>query len=481
MTNTKSRAATFTREDWQRGYRSLEREESYWIEGVEGTLPVDLRGTLFRNGPGLLDRNGELYGHPFDGDGLICRISFAGERAHFACSFVKTPEFLAEAAAGKILYRGVFGTQKKGGWLANAFDFRLKNIANTNVVYQGGKLLALWEADRPYRLAPDTLSTLGLEDFDGRLGPKQAFTAHPRRDPATGDLWAFGVEAGPKSRIHGYRVDPSGQLHRVFQQEVNGFCFLHDFAWTPHTCLFVQNPVQFQPLPFLLGMRTAGECLSSVDNAPSQLLAIERTGRMRTLPLAAGFIFHHGNAYEDGSPDRLVLDSVCYREYPKLEPGTDFRQVDFDKVVSGEYCRFRVNWVTGEAEREVLFPHSCEFPTVHPRCVGQPYRYVYLGIAENPEGKAPLQGIAKLDVETKQAQTYSFAPRGFVGEPVFVPRPGGTAEDDGWVLVMVFNAARDRSEVVVLAAQDLRPVAMLPLKHHVPYGLHGCFVPELWV
>jgi all-trans-8'-apo-beta-carotenal 15,15'-oxygenase len=155
--------------------------------------------------------------------------------------------------------------------------------------------------------------------------------------------------------------------------------------------------------------------------------------------------------------------------------------VDFDKVVSGEYCRFRVNLATGEAEREVLLPHSCEFPAVHPRYVGQPYRYVYLGITETPEGKAPLQGIAKLDVETKQTQIYSFAPRGFVGEPVFVPRPGGTAEDDGWVVVMVFHAARDRSEVVVLAAQDLALVAVLPLKHHVPYGLHGCFVPELWV
>jgi all-trans-8'-apo-beta-carotenal 15,15'-oxygenase len=90
---------------------------------------------------------------------------------------------LEEQKAGKILYRGVFGTQKPGGLLANAFDFKLKNIANTNVIYWGGKLLALWEAADPYRLDPYTLETLGKEHFNGVLSEGEAFGAHPRFDP----------------------------------------------------------------------------------------------------------------------------------------------------------------------------------------------------------------------------------------------------------------------------------------------------------
>ena len=87
---------------------------------------------------------------------------------------------MAEQKAGKILYRGTFGTQKPGGWLANIFDFKLKNIANTNVIYWGGKLLALWEGGEAYRLDPYTLETLGNEYFNGVLSADEAFAAHPR-------------------------------------------------------------------------------------------------------------------------------------------------------------------------------------------------------------------------------------------------------------------------------------------------------------
>jgi all-trans-8'-apo-beta-carotenal 15,15'-oxygenase len=86
--------SSFTKTDWQKGYKSLKTEYSYWVNDIEGELPKSLQGTLFRNGPGLLDVNGDRYGHPFDGDGMICGITFTEGKVHFANSFVKTPEFL---------------------------------------------------------------------------------------------------------------------------------------------------------------------------------------------------------------------------------------------------------------------------------------------------------------------------------------------------------------------------------------------------
>ena len=133
-------------DQWKQGYRSQKQEYNYQITDIEGEIPDGLTGTLFRNGPGLLDINDESVRHPFDGDGMICRISFQNGKAHFMNRFVRTEAYLAEQAAGKFLYRGVFGTQKAGGWMSNMFDVNLKNIANTQVVYWGGKLLALWEA-----------------------------------------------------------------------------------------------------------------------------------------------------------------------------------------------------------------------------------------------------------------------------------------------------------------------------------------------
>jgi all-trans-8'-apo-beta-carotenal 15,15'-oxygenase len=89
-------------------------------------------------------------------------------------------------------------------------------------VYQGGKLLALWEAARPYSLNPQNLDTLGQETFDGKLAAGQVFTAHPRRDDRTGDLWGFGVQPGPKSTISIYRVTNQGELSTESQVKVSG-------------------------------------------------------------------------------------------------------------------------------------------------------------------------------------------------------------------------------------------------------------------
>jgi all-trans-8'-apo-beta-carotenal 15,15'-oxygenase len=105
---------------------------------------------------------------------------------------------------------------------------------------------------------------------------------------------------------------------------------------------------------------------------------------------------------------------------------------------------------------------------------------VYLGVAHNPAGNAPLQGVIKLDLISGARQVWSAAPRGFSGEPIFVPRTSGSdqAEDDGWLLLLTFNAELERSELVILDARDLgKPLARLRLKHHIPYGLHGSFIP----
>ncbi len=66
---------SYTREDWTNGYRSQLEEFAYPIDEIEGEIPPDLEGTIFRNGPGLTDINGYRLKHPFDGDGMISSIA----------------------------------------------------------------------------------------------------------------------------------------------------------------------------------------------------------------------------------------------------------------------------------------------------------------------------------------------------------------------------------------------------------------------
>ena len=503
---------SYDREGWQKGYNSLKEEYSYWIDDIEGTIPPELHGTLFRNGPGMLDVHGQPIHHPFDGDGMICAIAFDEGRAHFRNRFVRTEGYVAEQAAGRILYRGVFGTQKPGGWLANAFDVRLKNIANTNILYWGGKLLALWEAAEPHRLDPMTLETLGLDQLDGVLQPGEAFAAHPWIDPACEQdggapcLVNFSIKPGLSSTITLFEFDPDGKLLRKHAHAVPGFAFIHDFAITPNYAIFFQNPVSFNPLPFLLGQRGAGECITFNPKKPTRIVVIPRKAKgfstkakrpdsaFSLQPLAfethAGFVFHHANAFEDAK--EVVIDSVCYGTLPAVESGSDFRQTDFEALEPGQLWRFRINLETQAVQRDLLESRCCEFPYVHPAKAGRSHRYVFMGAAHAAEGNAPLQAIVKIDLETGERQLWSAAPQGYVSEPIFVPRspkafkdglPSAEvigAEDDGWLLTLVYDAAHDRSDVVILDARDLHqgPIARLHLKHHVPYGLHGSFTPH---
>lgn len=497
---------SYTREDWQKGYNSLKEEFDYWIEDIEGEIPLELHGTLFRNGPGLLDINGQMIHHPFDGDGMICAIAFDNGRAHFRNRFVRSEGYLAEQAAGRILYRGVFGTQKPGGWLANAFDFRLKNIANTNILYWGDKLLALWEAAEPHRLDPATLETIGLDRLDGVLKPGDAFAAHPWIDPACNQddgapcLVNFSIKPGLSSTITLFEFDPEGKLLRKHAHSVPGFAFIHDFVITPDYAIFFQNPVSFNPLPFLFGKSGPGECITFNPEKPTRIAVIPRavgSKKDKKSDLAfethAGFVFHHANAFQDG--DEIVIDSVCYGSLPSVEAGADFRETAFEKLAPGQLWRFRLNLTTQRVQRELLESQCCEFPYVHPAKAGRSHRYIYMGAADAAEGNAPLQVILKVDVESGERQLWSAAPQGYVSEPIFVPRspsafkdglPTDTlvgAEDDGWLLTLVYNAAHERSEVVILDARNLHqePVARLRLKHHVPYGLHGSFTPHCFI
>jgi all-trans-8'-apo-beta-carotenal 15,15'-oxygenase len=482
LLDLESTTKPYNPQEWQRGYESQPNEYAYEIDEIEGEIPKQLEGTLFRNGPGLLDIGGTPIGHPFDGDGMVSAFYFQDGRAYFRNRFVRTEAYVQEQQAGKILYRGVFGTQKPGGWLNNAFDLRRKNIANTNVIYWGDKLVALWEAAEPHRLDPYTLETLGIDYLDGILQPGDSFAAHPWLDPnceldnGAPCLVNFSIEPGLSSKITVYEIAPNGKLLRRYAHSVPGFCFIHDFAITPNYCIFWQNPVTLNPIPYVLGLRGAGECIQFQSDRPTQVILIPRNPphqEVKVFSVQSGFVFHHANAFE--REGNVIIDSVAYASLPQVQPDSNYKEVDFEALDPGQLWRFTLNLADNTVENKLLESRCCEFPFVNPAKVGREYRYLFLGAAHNPTGNAPLQAMLKLDLQTGKRQLYSFAPKGYVSEPIFVPKPDATTEDAGWLMTLVYNAAHHRSDLAILDGEDLEkgPLACLHLKHHIPYGLHG--------
>jgi all-trans-8'-apo-beta-carotenal 15,15'-oxygenase len=488
-------AAGYDRADWASAFRNVGVElDGVAVEAASGAIPQELQGTLYRNGPGRLERGGHWVHHPFDGDGMITALRFAGGSAELRNRFVRTEGWLAEEQADRVLYRGVFGTQKPGGPVANAFDLRLKNIANTHVVRLGDQLLALWEAAEPHALDPDTLETRGLSRLDGLLKPGEAFSAHPRFDPGhhgAPRMVTFGVKTGPRSTIRlmefAVEDDPAsgvkaGDLLHERRDSFNGFAFLHDFAITPNWAVFLQNAIAFNPLPYVMGRKGAAQCLQSQPGGQAKFWLIPRAGGAfagqapRIVDAPDGFVFHHLNAWEEG--EAVVVESIYYSDFPSIGPDEDFRSVNFELLPEGLLEQCRIDLAAGTVSTTRLSERCCEFAMVHPEREGLPARFAWMAVAERETGNDPLQAIKKLDLHTGERRVWSAAPRGFVSEPLMVPRPAASgesapAEDDGWVLCLVWNGARCASDLVILDAASLEEVAVLELPLAVPHGLHG--------
>ncbi|MEB3324744.1 MAG: carotenoid oxygenase family protein [Cyanobacteriota bacterium] len=484
--------SAYDRSDWASAFRNVTLElTDEPLTTRSGAIPAELQGTLYRNGPGRLERGGHWVHHPFDGDGMVTAVKFGDKGVTLSNRFVRTEGWLAEEKAGKPLYRGVFGTQKPGGFLANLLDVRLKNIANTHVVRLGDQLLALWEASSPHALDPHTLETKGLSLLNGVLKPGEAFSAHPRFDPGhhgSERMVTFGVKSGPRSTIRlmefasaeGPGGEPPGTLLSERSDSFNGFAFLHDFAITPNWAVFLQNAIAFNPLPFALGLKGAAQCLASKPGSQGQFWLVPRDSGAfagqppRIVPAPEGFVFHHLNAWEEGQT--VVVESIYYADFPSIGPDTDFRRVDFDLIPEGLLERCTIDLASGTASSERLSERCCEFAMVNPRREGLHSHYAWMAVAERETGNDPLQAIKKLDLSSGERRVWSAAPRGFVSEPVMVPRPGGTKEDDGWVLTVVWNGASCSSDLVILDAATMEEVAVLELPLALPHGLHGSWV-----
>jgi all-trans-8'-apo-beta-carotenal 15,15'-oxygenase len=316
--------------DPHRIFEALLDERDYVIDAVEGRLPQGLAGTLYRNGPGRWEAGGQPLGHIFDGDGMLSMFAIDGEQVRYRNRYVRTTHYLGAEPSRGVAQRGL-GTLKPGGILANALRLPA-NVANTSVVLHAGELLALWEGGNPHALDPDTLETLGKQNFDGDLRWLGAFSAHPKVDPLTGDLFNFGIEVFPRPMLRCYRLDPRGRLHHLRDVHIPEPVFNHDFALTERHMVFVIDPItiDLRGLPAVaLGLRSFDRALRfRPSNGTTVVLVPRDGGKPRVLQTDALMHFHVNNAYEDGSDTvvELVQWDLDWNELnPKLR---DFRTAD---------------------------------------------------------------------------------------------------------------------------------------------------------
>src|ERR1700722_20370475 len=204
---------------------------------VVGELPRELNGTLYRNGP---NPQFEAQGaHWFVGDGMLHAFHLENGRASYRNRWVRTPKWQAEHDAGRALFGG-FGRKLPDAPATNIPD---GGVANTNIIFHGGRLLALEEAHLPMEIEPGTLATLGSCNYGG--GIKGPFTAHPKIDPVTGEMMFFGYNAaGPFTPALSFgSIDAAGAVTRFDRFDAPYASMVHDFIVTENHLLFPILPI----------------------------------------------------------------------------------------------------------------------------------------------------------------------------------------------------------------------------------------------
>ncbi len=194
---------------------------------LAGNIPAGLRGTLYRNGPARLERGGIHVGHWFDGDGAILAVNFTDSGATGVYRYVQTAGYQQEAAAGKLRY-GNYGMTAPGP-IWNQWRRPVKNSANTSVLALPDKLLALWEGDNPYALDLESLETRGLDNLGG-LDKGLAYSAHPKVDSQTKEIFNFGVSPGSNTTLNVYKSDFTGKIVQKAKFTLEGVPLIHDFV-----------------------------------------------------------------------------------------------------------------------------------------------------------------------------------------------------------------------------------------------------------
>ncbi|HEY1969176.1 MAG TPA: carotenoid oxygenase family protein [Pseudonocardia sp.] len=438
---------------------------------VIGTIPADLNGVYLRNGPNRRFPAAGRY-HMFDGDGMIHAIHLENGRARYRNRYVRTCAYRHESAADCARWTGLMENPKDNPF-GNTHGLNLKDSANTDVIFHRGQVLATWYlCGAPHGLDPLSLRTLGAQDFLGTFAGDMM--AHPKVDEATGELLWF--DYGPDRDFLRYGIiGPDGGQTHLTEVPIPGPRLPHDMGITERYTILMDLPLVQDQLA-----RRHGKYRIFYDRElPARFAVLPRHGDASTVRWYEAkpcYIYHVINSWEEG--DEIVLDA-CRVKNPQHQ--TTFASPLANMLaymrLDAQLYRYRFNMRTGQTTESALDDDNLEFPSVDSRVTGRPHRYSYnMHLANEPTLK--FDGIVRFDSQARIKEHFNFGRGRWGSEAPFAPRDGSRDETDGYLVSFVTDEAANRTEVLILAADDITagPIGRILLPQRVPSGFHACWI-----
>ena len=438
---------------------------------VIGEIPRDLNGLFAHNGANPRFRPTAPGYSWFDGDGMVQGVHLDGGKAAFRSRWVKTAGLAEDIAAGHATY---IGSNAKPGISGK----RHKNTANTDLVYHGGRLLALWwEGGAPYELSLPDLETTGTFNYHDSL--RGGLTSHAKVDPKTGELF-FISWGGRRPFLQVGIADQTGRVTHQIPIDLPGPRVQHDVGMSDRfICVF--------DFPMRLDLDRPGQdSLGFVlhDDLPARIGLLDRqnlTAPVRWFEAESCFMWHLSSAWDEG--EEFVL--VGARGVGATRVDRQGRIHDDLPLVDGEHrfdthpYMWRLNTRTGVVTERKLDDSYVEFPRVNDDFICSGARYSYMAKIKPDEKTMKTHGLIKYDLTTGKQESLTLPAGQFCFEASFAARDGGQGEDDGYLLNFVTNENDMTSEFWITSARDLQagPLARVKLPQRVPAKFHARWVP----
>ncbi|CAL5088922.1 unnamed protein product [Urochloa decumbens] len=505
-----------------------EISESIQIHQIEGEIPEDFpEGVYIRNGSnplfGALHSTASIFGQSreiwVEGEGMLHAVYFTKNSSgpwsvSYANRYVQSETFRQERARQKPCFLPAIEGDSAAIVASYIFNYLRfgkvnKDISNTNVFEHAGRVFAVAENHLPQEICIDNLDTGNAWDIGGEWD--RPFTAHPKVAPGSGELVTFGTDAKRPFLVIGVvSADGTKLKHRV-DLKLDRCTLCHDIGVTIKYNIIMDIPLTIDISRLIKG----GQLIQFEKESYARIGVMPRYGDADSViwfDVEPFCMFHLINCFEEGdevvvqglrSPDSLIPGPrlALNKSDSKISEPEDDHSMKYE--TSNDFLfrlyQWRLNLKTKTASGDYLtgMDDSLEFPMINNMYTGLRQSYAYAQLVNsltsssgNCEKVNPKYGgFAKFFLDKRnyteipgssliRMQYHWLGKDQFCSGAAFVPRVGGSHEDDGWIISFVHNEKTNTSQVHIIDAQRFEdaPVATITMPQRVPYGFHGTFI-----